>query len=82
LASKLEQIRVMQGDWNIRFQAKEEKVQWLGDKKSSYHEPLLEVFHNNINKLQDHKAYLQYQFDYLVGLQEKWIFHIILNAEC
>ncbi|MDM8565692.1 hypothetical protein QUF74_08575 [Candidatus Halobeggiatoa sp. HSG11] len=72
LAGWLEQIRNRQQDLDIRFQKNVEEVQWLGDKKSTYHEPLLEIFHNNIIKLQDHKAYLQFQFDYLVGLQEKW----------
>ncbi|MBE9562245.1 MAG: hypothetical protein IMF12_05210, partial [Proteobacteria bacterium] len=72
LADRLEQIRSRQKDWDIRFQQDVEKVQWLGDKKSAYHEPLLEIFHNNIDRLQDHKTYLQLQFDYLFGLQEKW----------
>jgi hypothetical protein len=66
------QRRLAQADWPIGFQEETEKVQWLGDKKSVYHEPLLEIFHSNIKKLQDHKVYLQQQFDYLVGLQEKW----------
>ncbi|MDM8558996.1 hypothetical protein [Candidatus Parabeggiatoa sp. HSG14] len=72
LATRLEKIRVAQADWQISFQEETEKVQWLGDKKSVYHEPLLEIFHSNIKRLQDHKVYLQQQFDYLVGLQEKW----------
>jgi hypothetical protein len=73
LATRLEQIRqeAEQVNWQLHFhkESSAKPVQWpLSDDET----PLLEAFNFNINKLQDHTAYLETQLKYLDGLRDRW----------
>jgi hypothetical protein len=71
LATRLEQIRKVQKQWQIRFDKSGEvgKVEWPPNNDEM---PILAGFYLNIKKLQDHGVYLKQQVDYLEGLQQKW----------
>ncbi|EDN67412.1 membrane protein [Beggiatoa sp. PS] len=72
LATRLEQIRQVQTDWQIRFDKSGEvdKIKWPPNNDEM---PLLASFNLTINKLKDHVIYLKQQIDYLEGLQQQWL---------
>ncbi len=73
LANSLEQIRQKEAssNWQIHFQTGNEtkSVDWNANQRDI---PILENFQYKITKLNDHRAYLKTQANYLQGLQEIW----------
>lgn len=73
LARRLEEIRNYAPEKNLQLDFHQtqnnEQLRW----KPQFDDiPVLAVFDLSIKKLQDHKAYIDYQVKYLNGLQDRW----------
>jgi hypothetical protein len=72
LTRRLAQIRqeMAPKKWQLHLGSEQDKLQWLPQPDDDV--ALLEQFHRDTKRLQNHQVYLQQQIKYLNGLQNRW----------